>query len=144
MGAAEPPFQRMRPPQNRLRLLQAALATTSHWTLSGSLVHWGDPLVPLFQLVVLIQTPTAVRLARLRRRELERFGAAALDPGGHMHQQHLDFLAWAARYDEGDEKVRSRRLHESWVLRLPCPLLRVEGTLPLPLLVGQVLACLER
>ncbi len=47
-----------------------------------------------------------------------------------MHQQHLDFIAWAARYDEGGEEVRSRKLHEKWLRNLSCPLLRIDGSMP--------------
>lgn len=38
-------------------------------------------------------------------------------------------MAWAAAYDEGlDVPERCRRLHETWLAALPCPVLRIEGT----------------
>ena len=137
--STDPPYQHMRAPQERARLLQADLSASPQWALSGSLVRWGDTLSPLFDLVVLVLTPTEVRLARLRQRELKRFGPEALGPRGNMHQHHLEFLAWAAKYDDGDENVRSRCLHETWVAGLSCPFIRVNGELPISLLVEQVL-----
>ena len=76
----DPPYRQKHPRDARLVLLRAALAASPSWVLSGSLCGWGDPLVPEFELAVLLVVPTAVRLARLRSRELERYGPAALAP----------------------------------------------------------------
>jgi adenylate kinase family enzyme len=135
----EPPYQRMRPAGERVRLLQRDLAATGGWTLSGSLVGWGDALIPRFELVVLVIAPTELRLARLRERELRRFGAAALSPGGAMHDQHVEFLNWAAKYDDADESMRSLRLHERWLGDLPCRTATVDGTRPSTDLADEVL-----
>jgi hypothetical protein len=58
----------------------------AEWVLSGSLDGWGDPLIPLFDLMVFVVVPTEVRLQRLRERETRRFGAAAVATGGWRHQ----------------------------------------------------------
>src|SRR5437773_1410954 len=108
---SDPPYQQKRPRDARLASLRAALAASPSWVLSGSLCGWGDPLVPEFELAVLLVVPTAVRLARLRVRELDRYGPAALAPGGALHRTHVEFLDWAARYDEGGLDMRSRALH---------------------------------
>jgi hypothetical protein len=60
----------------------------------------GDVAILLFELVVFLAIPHAVQMARLRRREHERFGERIL-PGGDMYEQSQAFLAWAASYDEG-------------------------------------------
>jgi hypothetical protein len=57
-----------------------------------------------------------------------------------MHDNHLEFLAWAARYDDADEAIRSRRLHEAWLAELPCAVTRVDGTRPIEELVQELLA----
>jgi hypothetical protein len=56
--------------------------------------------IPLFELVVFLWVPQDVRMERLRRRELARFGVRIL-PGGDMYEQSQAFLAWAASYDDG-------------------------------------------
>ncbi len=97
----DPPFQVSRAIPDRLRLLAAAFeASPDGWVLSGSLDGWGDPLVPSFERVIYLTAPVEVRLARLTERERERLGDA-IDPGGARHQQHQDFLAYAAGYDTG-------------------------------------------
>jgi hypothetical protein len=92
-------------------------------------VRVGDIFIPRFDLVIFLWVPTEIRLARLKQREHHRHGAAALAPGGAMHDTHVAFLNWAAAYDEGREDMRSRRRHEQWRAALPCPCLRLEGPL---------------
>ena len=111
----DPPFQEARPPGERLTLLRSALDESSSWVLSGSLCGWGDPLISEFDLVMFLVVPTEVRLARLRAREMARYGREAVAPGGLLHATHVAFLNWAERYDTGDLEVRSRARHEAWL-----------------------------
>jgi adenylate kinase family enzyme len=125
---SEPPFQHIRERAERQARLGAALATPAGWVLSGSLCGWGDIFIPLFDLVVFLWVLADLRLARLRARERARYGDA-IAPGGPPHDRSEAFMAWAAGYDEGlDVPERCRRLHETWLAALPCPVLRIEGT----------------
>jgi adenylate kinase family enzyme len=124
---SDPPFQTRRPRDARLTLLRAAVAESRGWVLSGSLCGWGDPLIPDFQLVIFVAVPATARMERLRARELKRHGHAALAPGGKLHEAHVAFLEWAARYDHGDLSERSRMLHDAWLAALPCPVVHLEG-----------------
>jgi adenylate kinase family enzyme len=138
---SDPPYRVKRETPDRLRLLHEALRGAPHgWVLSGSLDGWGDPLVPLFDLVVFLLVPTEVRLARLRARERERYGEAALASGGRLHEASLAFLEWAAAYDGGTHDGRSRARHEAWLARLPCPVVRLEGVRPVDEMVGRILS----
>jgi adenylate kinase family enzyme len=122
----DPPFTTQRERTARQQLLMDALTAHASWVLSGSLCGWGDVAIPLFDLVVFLAIPHAVRMARLRRREHERFGERIL-PGGDMYEQSQAFLAWAASYDEGGMDIRSRQLHDQWLGTLQCPIVRFEG-----------------
>lgn len=123
----DPPYTQKRPPEERLRLLNDDLDRSQHWVLSGSLVGWGDSLIPEFELVVFLTVPTDVRLSRLRARETERYGPTAVAPGGSRHEAMRAFLEWASRYDGGDLDMRSRARHDEWLLRVTCPVLRIDG-----------------
>jgi len=125
----DPPFEHPRPRTERLARLEAALdsaAAAKGWVLSGSLCGWGDPLIRRFEFVVFLFVAQEVRLARLRHREYEKFGEAALAPGGRQHANHIAFLEWAAGYDEGDLDMRSLARHRLWLDTLPCPVARFE------------------
>jgi adenylate kinase family enzyme len=142
----EPRFTASREIEERLRLIEDGIANASArgWILSGSIGDWGAPLVPLFQLVVFVRTPTAVRIARLRQRGIERDGADQIGPGGPRHAQYQEFLTWAAGYDTGVKAGRSLARHEAWLANLTCPVIRVDGTEPAPVLAERILTTLGR
>jgi adenylate kinase family enzyme len=135
----DPPFQSPRSIDQRQSLLEDDTGDLTSWVLSGSLCGWGDFLIPSIQLVVFLWVPTEIRLARLRAREEAEFGADALAPGGTMRQNHREFLDWAASYDDGDTTMRSMAQHQDWLIRLPCPVLRIEGKSTVENLVQRVL-----
>jgi hypothetical protein len=89
---------------------------------------WRDCFITRFDLVVFIWLAPAIRLARLRRREAERDGPAVIAPGGPLHDKVESFLAWTARYDDGEVVERSRTRHEAWLARLSCPVVRLMTT----------------
>jgi adenylate kinase family enzyme len=113
----------------RVARLRADLLKHPDWVLSGSLCDWGDSVIPLFTLAVFLWIPAGIRLKRIREREIERYGVEALSPGGWFHQNHMEFMTYAASYDSGGLDIRSRQLHEQWMRSLPCRLLRIEEPL---------------
>jgi adenylate kinase family enzyme len=140
---SNPPFRDVRPVEERLVLLRRALVEGPAWVISGSLCGWGDPLIPEFDLVVFLAVATEVRMARLRAREVERYGREAIAPGGALHGSHTEFLDWAARYDAGGLDMRSRALHEVWLAALPGATLRLEGDRPVAEQLARAEAAVE-
>lgn len=126
----DPPYTIKRDAAERVRLLQKELEQADNVALSGSLVDWGDALIPLFTLAIRLETETACRIQRLKAREEAAFGARVL-PGGDMYQNHQAFLQWAAKYDTGDIHMRSKIKHDAWQLRLQCKQLVLNGADPL-------------
>lgn len=125
----DPKYTTPRTVEERQHLLSEAIAKTGKWVLSGSSCGWGDMFIPLFEKVILVETPTEIRIERLKKRELERFGERVL-PDGDMYRDHREFLVWAARYDTAGTEQRSRVLHEEWLRKVSCPVVVVDGTLP--------------
>ena len=123
---SDPPFQHIREPVARTALLRTELERPGGWVLSGSLCGWGDRFIPLFDLVVFLYIPKDLRMERLRAREITRYGADTIGPGGAMHEGSTEFLAWAADYDDGGLEIRSLRVHNEWLATLPGPVLRLE------------------
>ena len=122
----DPPYTHRRARTERAQLLMNDLTAQEAWVVSGSLCGWGDVAIPLFELVVFLWVPQAVRMARLRHREHARFGERIL-PGGDMYETSQALLAWAASYDAGGVDIRSRQRHDQWLNTLPCPILCFEG-----------------
>ena len=139
-----PPYREAREAGDRLRLMQEMFLDQPDWVLSGSFDGWGDPITPLFDLVVFLYTATEVRLKRLRARETKRFGAKAAAPGGWWHEEMENFIEWVSHYDKGSREGRTLARHQAWLATVPCAVLRLEGTRPLPDLITEICAAMER
>ena len=97
--------------------------------------------MPRFTHVVFLTLAPAVRLARLRAREVERYGAERLSAGGDLHDDHVAFMQWAARYDVAGEEQRSLAAHEAWIAQLPTSvrIVRLDSALLVDVLVDRCL-----
>ena len=127
----DPQYSTKRPIEERLRLMNADIdAARRGVVISGSLTGWGDVLIPRFTHVIRLNTPTEVRIERLRQREYAHFGERIRE-GGDMYENHLAFLGWAAQYDAGDVTMRSKACHDEWMKQLPCPQILAPGDMPL-------------
>jgi adenylate kinase family enzyme len=139
-----PPYQDLRETSERLRLMREMFLPRAGWVLSGSLVNWGDVIIPYFDLVIYVVTSKEVRLHRLRAREATRYGADAVAPGGWRHKETEEFVEWASQYEDGDRASRNLAKHQAWLAALPCPILSLDGAQPLPELVAACVAELGR
>ena len=138
-----PPYSEIREVADRLRLMSEVFLDGPDWVLSGSLDGWGSPIVPLFDVVIFLYVPTAIRLERLRARESRRFGADAAAPGGSRHHEAEKFFEWASHYDDGTLVGRNLARHQAWLAGLRCHVIRLDGVRPLPDLVREVLVAIE-
>ncbi|KAJ54116.1 hypothetical protein ACMU_04255 [Actibacterium mucosum KCTC 23349] len=125
----EPAFTTKRPAAERLGLMEALFLPRADWVLSGSMMGWGDPVIPRLTHVLFLTLPAAQRLARLRARERRRFGNA-IDPGGARHAAYRGFLDWAMSYDDPGFAGRSRARQESWLAGLQCPVIHLDASKP--------------
>jgi adenylate kinase family enzyme len=138
--ATDPPYTTPRPAPARLQLLTAAMVdATQGWVLSGSMMGWGEPMIPRFDLVVFLYVSPEIRIARLLARERDRYGGQ-IEPGGRMHAQHLKFIEWARGYDREDFTGRSLTRHRAWLATMPCPVVELDGTQPVAQSLEAVLA----
>ena len=121
------PYRRRRNPEHRRNLMTQDFETHQNWVLSGALCGWGDVFIPKFEAVVYCWLPSKLRLARIQARELGRYGAESLAPGGDLHSVFEKFCTWAVAYDEDSSNIRSRAQELAWLDQLPCPVLRLES-----------------
>ena len=124
-----PRFQQKRNWIERNQLYVEAVRATAGTVASGSIIGWGPDAEDGFDLIVYLGLPTAIRLERLRRRELARHGAV-----------NEEFIAWAAAFDEGDVTIRSRRRLDQWLGKRTARVVRLEGDRSVEARVAAVLA----
>lgn len=144
-AVTDPPYTERRPVAERLALIaaaQVAQGTGGGWVLSGSADGWGETAIGGAELIVFLNTPTPVRLARIRRREAEKFGDR-VKPGGDMYDNHRAFLNWAASYDDPYFRGRSLQRHRDWLAGRTEPVIELPGTRPPEELVEACLAKLS-
>jgi adenylate kinase family enzyme len=122
-----PPFKEKRSASDRIALLSEALDSEPGVVLSGSVYGWGSEIEDAFDLIVFLYLPASLRVERLRRREIERYGVA--DPA---------FLEWASQYDEGPSEGRSLEKHKTWLAQRTCPVLRLDQDHTVAMRVAQV------
>ena len=127
-----PPFRTVRERAERQELLRQAVEKTDAWVLSGSLCGWGDFAMPMFDLAVFLWLPTNVRMQRLQKREIDRYGPEIENASDPRYETHKGFLEWAAAYDTGGLDMRSKAMHEKWIATLPCPVVRIEHDRTIP------------
>ena len=81
-----------------------------------------------FDLIVFLYLDAAIRVERLRAREIEFLGKA-----------DEEFLEWAAQYDAGILGGRSLAKHQAWLAARTCPVLELRGDLSVSERVDAVL-----
>lgn len=125
------PFTQKRDRDERLAMALRELAKSRDAVFSGSCLDWGAELEDSFDLVVFLYLETAVRLERLRLRELKVLG--------HVDEE---FLSWAAQYDAGTATGRSLTRHRAWLAARRCPVVELHGDLSVEERVSRVLDAL--
>lgn len=121
-----PPYTTRRDVAERLRMMKEDIENADNVVISGSLVDWGDELIPYFTLVLRLYTDTDIRIERIRKREQEKLGNR-IDPGGDMYEHHLWFVDWAASYDTAGMETRSKMKHDAWEKLLLCRQIALNG-----------------
>ncbi|RWX74409.1 hypothetical protein EPK99_24805 [Neorhizobium lilium] len=133
----DPPFTTPRALEERVAMLKKEAQGDKAWVLSGSALKWGSVAEPLYDLIVFLRLDPVLRMARIRRREVQRYGPR-LDPGGDMAAKSREFLEWAESYDTAGPERRSLIAHEAWLAGQAAPILRLDSTSPIVELVDCV------
>ena len=102
--------------------------------LSGVRMNWSEEIISKIDFAFLVRTPLEERLRRIQSREEKRFGARAL-PGGDMYEQQKEFRKVVASREE-------QELEES-VLKMKCPVVVLDGTLPVSCNLEKIINCMQ-
>ena len=94
-------------------------------------------------MIVFVDTPTLIRMKRLKDREIDRYGDR-IRPGGDMFETHSAFHLWASQYDDPTFSGRNRAKHECWLAAQEVPVVRLDGTRAVGDLVASVVQALSR
>ena len=104
------------------KLLMDEVSNHPDFVFSAVKGDYGKDIVPMYNYVVVIEVPKKIRLQRVRNRSFQKFGSRML-MGGDLYSQEESFF----------QMVDSRQEDyiESWLQKVNCPIIRVDGTKPI-------------
>lgn len=85
--------------------------------------NYGNEVISQFTFAVIINVPEKIRLERVKKRSLEKFGVRILQ-GGDLYEKENRFFDIVAS--------KSNDFVEAWVNTLNCPVIKIDGTKPIP------------
>lgn len=135
---SDPPYQEKVPLAERNINLKIDFNKHKNVVVSGSLVSWGKEWESLFDLAVFIRLEDSIRMERLEKREVERFGEK-LKIDKKIQETSKAFLAWAKQYENPNFTGRSLKIHNEWIAKLNSKVLRIDGASELENKVRKIL-----
>ena len=103
--------------------------------LAGVTMNWCEEILSRIDIAFWIQTPLEERLKRIQKREEKRFGPRVLE-GGDMFAQQMEF--------RNIVKNRDVKAVEECAKKFTCPVIVLDGTLPVEQNLDVVLANLDK
>lgn len=131
------PFTVKVPLETRNARLKQDVVTHPNVVVSGSLVTWSPYWNQAFDLGVFLKIPPEIRMDRLKKREIERYGQL-LQESEDQQKKTQEFLDWAAQYDDPTFEGRSITQHRRWIQALTCEVLELDGDFTNPVRMQQV------
>ena len=117
------------------KILKQILLKNNSTIVSGMFYPWSESLIPMFDLLIIIETNKEIRKKRIIEREFEmygnRFKKNRFKKGGDMYKQFNQFLDWAMSYDTSDDKLGSKRETDNWAKKFDCKVLYIDGSKPI-------------
>ena len=111
-------------PRNKeevIRLLEERISANDQFVFAAVRGNYGDKLIASLEYVVLIEVPKQIRSQRVRDRSYQKFGDRIL-PGGDLYEKESK---WFLLTDS-----RSDTYVTDWLKTVNCPVIRINGTLP--------------
>ncbi len=120
------PYEVVIPKTIRHQNLITDFEASEYIIVSGGVMNWSLYWKNAFDYAVWLYIPHRIRMARLRKREIRRYGDL-LKTNINIQQKSKEFLAWAASYDDVDFDGKSITRDQHWMKLLQCPTLKIEG-----------------
>lgn len=133
-------FTENNPIEKRIRLYQEDMASCSSYVASGSLFSWCPKGFSNRDLLVFLSLDEAVRMERLRKREIERNNRSKMwvDKNG---EYTTDFLEWCKIYlTEKDKSMPGTYAEQSYQMELSkSPVLKLDSSRSVKELYAEIL-----
>lgn len=116
------PYAKSRPYEEVVSMLTSIVNGENDIVLASVTGKFGDEFISHLKCVICIEVPREIRLKRVHDRSYLRFGEKSCN-GGDYYEQIKSFHDFCALRDEN--------LVNDWLSTICCPIVRVDGTLPI-------------
>jgi len=116
------PYEKSRPYGEVVSLLTDIVNNENDFVLASVTGSFGDEFISHLKCVISIEVPREMRLKRVYDRSYVLFGDKGCE-GGAFYEQIKQFHNFCASRDEN--------LVNDWLSTICCPVIRVDGTLPI-------------
>ena len=127
-------FSAPRSREEAIRLLEEKIDENKKFIFAAVKGDYGDKLIASLDHIILIEVPKQIRSQRVRDRSFGKFGERIL-PGGDLYEKEA---SWFSLVDSRPEDYSTR-----WLGTVNCPVLRVDGTLPVQQNVDYLISVLN-
>ena len=118
------PYTVMYSREEKISRLKAAMEPYEHFVMAGSMSSFHQEFDDTFGMMVYLYVEPDIRVERIRKRSIERFGDRVLE-GGDMYQSNLKFLEYNCSYEtDGSPNMTEQRV---WMDSLSCIKLDLDG-----------------
>lgn len=115
------PFSKPRSKKEVEAVIMKGVNANPKFIISGVTMNWNEDILSKIDVAFWVVTPVEERLKRIQFREEKRFGSRVLE-GGDMYLQQMDFQKMATE--------KNTRIIEESLEKLDCPVIVIDGTLP--------------
>lgn len=108
----------------KISRLSNDIAPYEHFVMAGSMSSFHYAFDEMFEMMVLLYVSPDIRIERVHKRAIERFGERVLE-GGDMYEAHMRFLNDNRRYEEdGSPNMREQK---EWMENMSCVKIELDG-----------------
>ena len=118
------PYTQMYTRDEKISRLSNDIAPYEHFVIAGSMSSFHYAFDEMFEMMVLLYVSPDIRIERVHKRAIERFGERVLE-GGDMYEAHMRFLNDNRSY-EGDGSPNMREQKE-WMKNMSCVKIELDG-----------------
>lgn len=118
------PYTQMYTRDEKISRLSNDIAPYEHFVMAGSMSSFHYAFDEMFEMMVLLYVSPDIRIERVHKRAIERFGERVLE-GGDMYEAHMRFLNDDRRYEEdGSPNMREQK---EWMENMSCVKIELDG-----------------
>ena len=118
------PYTQMYTRDEKISRLSNGIVPYEHFVMAGSMSSFHYAFDEMFEMMVFLYVSPDIRIERVHKRAIERFGKRVLE-GGDMYEAHMRFLNDNRSY-EGDGSPNMREQKE-WMKNMSCVKIELDG-----------------